>query len=162
MLELEVLGIHGDGQSAPVVLLRHQERILPIVVGMPEADAIHAALTHRDLGRPMTHDLMCNVLAGLRGELKSIHIYKLEHDTFYAYLMIEQKAITGEIEQVLRIDARPSDSIAIALRVNAPIFAASEVMEKAGQDISVLAGQDDDEDEGENEGDGEPTGEFET
>ncbi|HOE66734.1 MAG TPA: bifunctional nuclease family protein [Candidatus Hydrogenedentes bacterium] len=145
MIELEVLGIHSDGQSAPLVLLRHEERLLPIVVGFAEADAIHAALTHRDLGRPMTHDLICNILAGLQGVLRSVTIYKLENDTFYAYLSIEQVSGDGDTQEVLRVDARPSDSIAIALRVEAPIFVAEEVLEKAGQDISTLGTQEDDE-----------------
>jgi len=148
MVELEVLGIHSDGQSSPMVLLRHEERVLPILVGFPEADAILAALTKRDFGRPMTHDLICNLLAGLRGQLKSVTIYKLEGNTFYAYLNIEQLDVNGQVEEVLRVDSRPSDSIAIALRVGAPIFAAEEVM-RVSQDISVTGLADDEGESGE-------------
>ena len=149
MVELEVLGVSSESKFQPVVLLRSEDRVLPIVVGLPEADAIVAALTDRNIGRPMTHDLICNLLAGLRGELKSVTIYKLEDATFYAHLNIEQQDDSGEPMQVLRVDSRPSDGIAIACRVNAPIYASPEVMDQASQDISVLNPPDEDEEEDE-------------
>lgn len=139
LVPLEVLGVSSDGRFSPMVLLRHEDRVLPILVGIAEADAIHAALTHRDLGRPMTHDLICNILAGLRGHLQSVVIYKLENDTFFAHLNIEQQGADNQIEQVLRIDSRPSDGIAIACRVNCPIYAAQEVMDMASTDWSSLS-----------------------
>jgi len=142
MVKLTVLGVSAENHNLPVVVLRDDDRLLPIVVGPAEADAIHAALRHRNLGRPMTHDLICNVLAGLRGELRSVTIYKLENDTFYAHLNVEQMSNSGQVEQVLKIDSRPSDGIAIALRVGAPIFAAPEVMDAAGQDLSILSAPD--------------------
>lgn len=138
LVPLELLGITSDGKFSPVVLLKHEDRVLPIMIGMAEADAIHAGLTHRDLGRPMTHDLICNILAGLRGNVKSVVIYKLENDTFFAHLNIEQQNPNGDVEQVLRIDSRPSDGIAIACRVNCPIYAAQEVMDAASTDWSSL------------------------
>lgn len=148
MVELEVLGVSSDGQHQPLVLLRHEDRVLPIMIGFPEADSITLALMGQSVGRPLTHDLICNLLAGLRGELKSVVIYKLENDTFYAHLNIEQKSTDGKVEQVLRVDSRPSDGIAIACRLRTPIFAAEEVMNQAGQDISILAqGEDADESE---------------
>ncbi|MCP4642932.1 MAG: bifunctional nuclease family protein, partial [bacterium] len=103
MVPVEILGVSRDGQYQPVVILRHEDRVLLILVGPSEAEAIHLALIEKDLGRPMTHDLICNLLAGLRGELQSVNIYKLENDTFYAYLNIEQKNPAGEVEQVLRV-----------------------------------------------------------
>ncbi len=147
MIKLEVLGVSSDGHHQPVVILRNEERVLPMVVGIAEADAIHAALIHRDIGRPMTHDLICNILVGLGGELQSIVIYKLENDVFYAHLNIERKSATGQVEQVIRIDSRPSDGIAIATRLSAPIYAAQEVMDQAGQDVSILGGAEEEEDE---------------
>jgi len=148
MIPLEILGIVQDGHSHPVVILRNEDRFLPIVVGLAEADAIQAALVQRDLGRPMTHDLICNLLAGLRGEIKSVVIYKLENETFYAHLNIEQKNASGGIEQVLRVDSRPSDGIAIAARLNTPIMAAEEVINEASRDIALLnMGEEPDEDE---------------
>lgn len=150
MLELELMGVTLDAQHQAFVFLRHGERFLPIVVGLAEADAIHAGIVHRDLGRPMTHDLICNLLAGLHGELKSVNIYKLENETFYAHLNIEQKGDDGQVEQVLRVDSRPSDGIAIACRVGCPIFAAEDVMDQAGQDLSILTAAEEDS-EGEHE-----------
>lgn len=137
MIEVEVLGV-SDGPSHPVVLLRHEDRVLPIVVGIPEAQAIQVGLMEEKLGRPMTHDLVCNLMAGLRAELQSITIYKLENDTFFAHLNINQKSLTGETEQILRIDSRPSDSIAIAVRTHCPIFVAEEVMDAAAQDVGIV------------------------
>jgi hypothetical protein len=150
MLRLEVLGLSSDGSIANMVLLRHEDRFLPILVGPAEGDAILNALIHRDIGRPMTHDLICNILAGLRGVLQSIVIYKLERDTFYAHLNIEQRSPDGQVEQVIRVDSRPSDGIAIAVRVDAPIYTTEEVMDRAGKDMSYLEnveGVDEDEDD---------------
>ena len=138
MLKLEVMGVSMDSHHQPVVLLRHEDRVLPIVVGMFEAEAIHAGLVNKDYGRPMTHDLIRNLLAGLRGTVQSVTIYKLENETFYAHVNIEQKSATGQVEQVLRVDSRPSDGIAIACRTEAPIFATQAVMDMASQDISIL------------------------
>ena len=149
MIKLEVLGVSSDGHHQPVVILRNEDRVLPMVVGIAEADAIHAALIQRDIGRPMTHDLICNILAGLGGALDSVAIYKLENDVFYAHLNIERKGPNGQVEQVLRVDSRPSDGIAIATRLQAPIYAAQEVMDQAGQDVSILGGGEDEEEDDE-------------
>jgi len=146
MVEVEVLGVH-DGASHPVVLLRHEERVLPIVVGIPEAQAIQVGLMEQKLGRPMTHDLVCNILAGLRGELEAVSIYKLENDTFYAHLNVNQTSVSGDVEQVLRIDARPSDGIAIAVRKRCPILVAEEVMDTAAQDVGILEPEDDEDED---------------
>jgi hypothetical protein len=147
MVPMEVLGVSLDGRY-PVVVLKHEDRLLPIVVGMPEADAIHGALTERNLGRPMTHDLICNLLVGLRGELRSVTIYKIENHTFYAHLNIHQESVGNQVDQVLKVDSRPSDGIAIAVRLNAPIFASEEVMEAASEDESILRQPDEDDDSG--------------
>ena len=162
MVPLEVLGIVQETRGHPVIILRHEDRFLPIVVGLAEAEAIQAGLMKRDLGRPMTHDLVCNLLAGLRGEIQSIVVYKLENETFYAHLNIEQKSAEGTVEQVLRVDTRPSDGIAIASRLNTPIFASEQVMDEASRDISLLNIEeeesedpdvDEDEDDEDDEGD---------
>jgi hypothetical protein len=160
LVPLEVMGISSDGKFSPVLLLRHEDRLLPIFVGIAEADAILAALENRKLGRPMTHDLIVNLLAGLRGELQSIVIYKLEDDTFYAHLNVEQKSGDDSVEQVLRIDARPSDSVAVACRVGCPIFAAQEVMDQASADWSIFKSEDDAGDDEPGGADDEGTGDF--
>lgn len=144
MLELEVLGVsQADEHQYPVVLLRHDTRILPILVGVPEASAIQIGLLREKTPRPMTHDLVCNILAGLRAELRSVTIYRLHNDTFFAHLNVEQKNAQGHVEQVLKIDTRPSDGIAIAVRTGCPIFAAEEVMDMASQDASIIAPSED-------------------
>jgi bifunctional DNase/RNase len=101
---------------------------------------------NKDYGRPMTHDLIRNLLAGLRGTVQSVTIYKLENETFYAHVNIEQKSSSGQVEQVLRVDSRPSDGIAIACRTEAPIFATEVVMDAASQDISILGGSEEGDD----------------
>lgn len=148
MVPLEVLGVSQTDKSGfPVVLLRDGNRVLPILVGIPEASAIQIVLMGETPPRPLTHDLICNLLAGLRGHLHSVTIYKLENDIFFAHLNIEQRSGTGQVEQMLRVDSRPSDGIAIAVRMQCPIFAAEEVMDAAAQDASLLASTDDDEEE---------------
>ena len=148
MLEVEVLGVN-EGPNHPVVLLRHEDRVLPIVVGIPEAHAIQVGVLNEKMGRPMTHDLVCNLLAGLRGSLQSVTIYKLENDTFFAHLNVEQTSDGGQIEQIIRIDSRPSDGIAIAVREKCPIFVAPEVMDGAAQDLSVLSPPEEEDEEDE-------------
>ena len=137
MIEVEILGIRHTPNHY-VVSLRHEDRVLPIVVGAPEAQAIYLELHGEKLGRPMTHDLFCNVLVGLRAELESVTIYKLEHDVFFAHLNVQQQSPSGEMEQLLRIDSRPSDGIAIAVRRQSPIYVAEEVMESAAQYVDSL------------------------
>jgi len=157
MVELEVVGVIPSSEpDLVVVYLRHENRVLPILVGLAEASAIHRELMGLKPPRPMTHDLICNLLAGLGGNLQSVTIYKLEDSTFFAHLNIEQLSRTGQVEQVLRVDSRPSDGIAIAVRAQCPIYAAEEVMEMAGQDASQLLSAEEDEDE---DGDGGEEGE---
>ena len=150
MIPLEVMGVsQPEKDGFPFVVLRHENRILPILVGMPEAGAIQIVLMGKTPPRPLTHDLIGNLLAGLRAELKSVVIYKLEHDIFFAHLNIEQRSPTGQVEQVLRVDSRPSDGIAIAVRMGCPIYAVEEVMDAAGQEGPSMD---------EPEGDGEEPG----
>jgi len=147
MVPLEVLGVsQADRSGFPFVLLRNESRVLPILVGPHEASAIQIVLMGETPPRPLTHDLICNLLAGLRGQLQSVNIYKLENDIFYAHLNIEQRSSLGQVEQVLRVDSRPSDGIAIAVRMQCPIFAAEEVMDAAAQDASILSSAEEEED----------------
>ena len=149
MIEVEILGV-SDGPQHPVVLLRNKDRILPIVVGIPEAHAIQVGILGEKLGRPMTHDLICNILAGFHGTVHSLCIYKLENDTFFAHLNVHQLAENGDLLQVLRIDARPSDGLAVAVRQKCPIFVATSVMDKAAKDVEIP--DDDDLDDGDSWG----------
>lgn len=139
MLEVQILGVtRFEPAQYPMVILRHESQVLFISIGPYEAAAISWGLDHEKPIRPMTHDLVLNILAGLRGELKSVTVYNLENQTFFAYLTVEQRDTNGQVEQVLRIDTRPSDGIAVAVRAGCPVFVAEEVMAQAGQHVSVL------------------------
>lgn len=114
--------------SERVVLLREngQERQLPIFIHATEADAIAAELKNYDPPRPLTHDLLKNAVAALGGELQYVLVNDLRDNIFYAVLHIEQD------ERTIDVDARPSDSIALAVRARCPIYVAEHVMDAAG------------------------------
>ena len=111
-----------------LILLREigQERQLPIYIGIPEAEAISLELRGYKHARPLTHDLLTNCIAALGGELQYVYINQLRDDVFHAVLHIIQDG--REID----IDSRSSDSIAIAVRAQVPIYVADEVMDQAG------------------------------
>jgi len=127
--EVEVRGIYiaetPEG-SSPVVILQNKELVLPIYIGVSEAMAIHSALENEIPPRPMTHDLFISVLEGLNASLQKIIIDDLEDGIFYARLILK----CGD--SLREFDARPSDSIALALRANASILVSRSVMERAG------------------------------
>ncbi len=133
MIEVRVEGILLDNvNNSPVVLLREidGDRVLPIFIGPLEASAIAYALEKTKFPRPLTLDLMRLLVEGLSGRIRRVIISKLENETFFAELVIEADG------RVLTIDARPSDSVGLALRAESPIYVAEEVMEKAGQWIT--------------------------
>ena len=111
-----------------VVLLREfeQDRQLPIFIHATEADAIAAELKGFKPPRPLTHDLLKNCLSALGGELEYVLISDLRDNIFYAVLHVEQDG------HAIDVDARPSDSIALAVRARVPIFVAEKVMDAAG------------------------------
>ncbi|MEO0078070.1 MAG: bifunctional nuclease family protein, partial [candidate division WOR-3 bacterium] len=130
MIEVRVEGLLLDNvNNSPVVLLREidGDRVLPIFIGPLEASAIAYALEKTQFPRPLTLDLMRRIVASLNGRLCRVIITKIEHDTFFAELIVE----CGD--RVVSIDARPSDSVGLALRAEVPIYVAEEVMDKAGQ-----------------------------
>jgi len=112
--------------NSPVVVLREVggERTLPIWIGTNEANAIAMELQGVRPERPMTHDLLKHLIGGLGGELRRVHITDLREDTYFAELLI----VRGEA--VVQVDARPSDSIALALRCNAPIFTTDALLDR--------------------------------
>ncbi len=114
--------------STPVVILKETdgERTLPIWIGAAEAAAIAIELRGDKPARPMTHDLLKNLLQGLGGDLKRVHIAGLKDNTYIAQLVVFRG---GEI---FELDARPSDSIALALRTRSPIFAHEDLLDKEG------------------------------
>lgn len=131
MKEVELFGLreHAAMGGIPVLLLKEMdedERILPIFIGKPEALSIALALEGVHTSRPMTHDLVKDILAETTLELLRVDIIDLEDRTFFAELEFVSK------DKEVRVSARPSDAIALAVRCNAPIFAAEKVLEEAG------------------------------
>jgi hypothetical protein len=117
------LGLDSATNSFVVILQeREGERILPIWIGRPEAESIAAQLNGVRRERPMTHDLARALIAALGGSLQSVRITRVEEGTFFA-----QMHLARDGEQII-VDARPSDSIAIALRFEAPILASDDLL----------------------------------
>lgn len=129
MVEMELVGVRVELPSnTPIVLLREtegQHRVLPIFIGGPEATAIAFALDGVVTPRPMTHDLMKDVIEALGSQLERIVVTSLSAGTFFAELHL--KAASG----LTQVSARPSDAIALAVRVGAPIFAEEAVVDEA-------------------------------
>jgi bifunctional DNase/RNase len=111
-----------------VVILREKtaDRYLPIWIGPAEADAIAAKLQGVKLERPLTHDLLRSTIEALGAKVNSITVYDLKNDVFYAKIMLSVDG--GQIE----VDSRPSDALALAVRVEVPIYVDESVMDKAG------------------------------
>ncbi len=111
------------------VLLKgvNDERTLPIIIGGAESQAIALCINKVQVPRPLTHDLLKNVLDFLECRLMRVEVCALREGTFYAKLVLERDG------RRMELDARPSDSIALALRANAPIYVAREVMDEAGR-----------------------------
>ena len=128
MQQMAVYGVSFDlvGKQ-PIVLLKTVEgnRFLPIWIGHPEAAAILMKLQNAATPRPMTHDLVTEILLQLDAQVVSVAVTELRESTFYAQVTIRQDG--SEIE----VDSRPSDAIALAVRAEAPIFVADEVIEES-------------------------------
>jgi bifunctional DNase/RNase len=113
-----------DRTDTPVVILQELSgsRILPIWIGRGEARAIAMELASQKFQRPLTHDLLKTVIEGLGAKIRKVCIEDLKNNTFYAKIFIEKD------DEIVGIDARPSDSIALALRAKSPIFLAEELL----------------------------------
>jgi len=143
--EMELVGVRVDMPSnTPVMLLRELEgerRLLAIMIGGPEAQAIAFALDGVETRRPLTHDLITLLLDELDVQLDRIVISALRDDVFYADLHLQ----VGDEDRV--VSARPSDAMAIAVRVGSPVFADEAVLAEAGyHDVADEAEVDDEED----------------
>jgi len=125
-MKVQVVGL-DQISMLPVVILTDvmEEKFLPLVIGPAEANAISLALEEVEPPRPMTHDLMLSVVATLGGSVDKVVITDLVEETYYAQVFVKTE------EKEHQIDARPSDSIALALRCDAPIFVEQKVAEKA-------------------------------
>jgi len=120
-----------------VVILKEKasERYLPIWIGPAEADAIAVKLQEYQVPRPLTHDLLGNIIGALGAAVSSIIVCDLRNDTFFAKIVL---SVDGK---QVEIDSRPSDAIALAVRVKVPIFAEETVLEKAGIIIDPETGK---------------------
>jgi uncharacterized protein len=128
MIEVKVQSLGLDQASqTPVVILQEVdgERVLPIWIGPGEASAIAMQLADMKFSRPLTHDLLVAAVRGLGGRLKRVVISRVTDSTYYAELVIHRDG------EVIKVDARPSDSIAVALRSEARIFANDTLLERA-------------------------------
>lgn len=127
--QMQVHGINLDMlTNQPVIILKDMEakRYLPIWIGQFEATAILMELQGIESARPLTHDLLKTVISNFNATLEKVVIDDIEDGTFYAKLYFKQNG-----KELLKIDARPSDAIALAVRMKAPIFALDKVVDKA-------------------------------
>lgn len=119
--------IMHENKHDQIIILKEKngEKQLPIIIGIAEAAAIKMKISNIHPPRPMTHDLLKDIIEGMGARLDKVIINKLEGNTFYARLILSL-----DHTKTIDIDARPSDSIALALRSHAPIFVEEEVFEK--------------------------------
>ncbi|WP_018256219.1 bifunctional nuclease family protein [Halomicrobium katesii] len=125
------IGVGEEGPGAPVVLLRAREEVIPIFVSSDQAQSMQLALDGEPFERPLTHDLMVEMVAEFGAAIDRVRIDDLADGTFYAKIDTEQYLDDRRKEMVF--DARPSDGIAIALRVDCPLIVSDEVVDEAGQ-----------------------------
>ena len=127
-IEMTIKGLMVDPiTNMPIIILRDKagDRVLPIWVGIFEANAIALQMENITTPRPMTHDLLRNVISDLKASVQKVVVSDLRENTFYALIYV---AVNGD---TLAIDARPSDAIALALRTRAPIFVEEAVIDSA-------------------------------
>jgi len=133
MVEMELVGVRVElPTNTPIVLLRETEgdcRMLPIFIGAPEATAIAFALEQVPTPRPMTHDLLKNLLDEVGVTLERVVVTDLQDSTFFAELHLEQGG------QKYQLSSRPSDAIALAVRTGSPIFAEESVLDEVGYTV---------------------------
>ena len=135
LIQMEVSKIRIDerrGEQVVVLKERGGNRFLPIIIGISEVTAIKMKISGIQPPRPLTHDLLKDTIAQLGATLQRVIITKLEFNTFFAKLILQTKE--GELREV---DARPSDSIAVALRSEAPIFVAEEVLNQVASSYGL-------------------------
>lgn len=129
MVEVKIVGLAVDeNNQSPVLLLKSKESdvVLPIWIGAMEAMSISLALNKVDFHRPMTHDLTLNIIRELGASIAAVEVTSIKEGTFYAEIL----AMKGE--ETLRIDSRPSDAVALGVRVECPILVAEDVLAEAG------------------------------
>jgi bifunctional DNase/RNase len=127
-IEMKIRGLMMDPMTnMPIVILKEAtgDVILPIWVGVPEANAIALEIEKVVTPRPMTHDLLKNVLVGLDTIVRKVVVTNIKDDTFYALIWLERNGT------LISVDSRPSDALALALRIDCPIFVEDEVLKSS-------------------------------
>src|SRR6478609_10638384 len=127
-VEMRIRGLLMDPvNNTPIVILKdtNSDTVLPIWVGVFEANAIQLEIERVSTPRPMTHDLIKNVLAGLDAHVHKVVVTELKEDTFYAVIWLQRDG------RVISVDSRPSDALALALRMDCPIFVDEEVLKNS-------------------------------
>ncbi len=130
VVEVKINGLAVDANAkSHVVILKEKdgERVLPIWIGPAEAQAIARELAGQRFQRPLTHDLLANIVEGLKAKVTRVVIAELKDNTFFAQLLIDRDG------EAVVIDARPSDSIAVALRCGADIFVNEKLLNEPGE-----------------------------
>ena len=141
MIEMKVMGIALDTRTgSPIVVLHDKDnrRALPIWIGSAEASSIIRKIENLEVSRPMTHDLIINIVEKTGYKITKVEINDVEKETYFANIFLENN--NGD---VLEIDSRPSDAIAVAIRVNAPIYVTSNVL--ASGSVSTNSARDEQE-----------------
>jgi hypothetical protein len=127
-VEMKIRGLMMDPvTNMPIVILKDigSDTVLPIWVGVYEANAIALEIEKVTTPRPMTHDLIKNVLVGLESQVRKVVVTELREDTFFAVIWVERDG------RIISIDSRPSDALALALRVDCPIFVEDDVLKSS-------------------------------
>jgi len=135
-VEMKIRGLVMDPMTnMPIVLLKDaaSDTVLPIWVGIYEANAIALEIEKVSTPRPMTHDLLKNLLIGLESTVRKVVVTELRDDTFFAVIWIERDG------QIISIDSRPSDALALALRMDCPIYVEEDVLKNSKQATSAVS-----------------------
>ena len=143
MIDVELLGVHQVIQNAPVIVLRERDglrRLLPIYIGDPEARSIQLAVEGVEPQRPLTHDLILDLLGALGTDIDEILITDVIDGVFHAQLVLRTRG------GAVNVSCRPSDAVAVAVRCGARIRCAESVMDIAGREATSMSIQDDDSD----------------
>lgn len=128
MVEVEIFGLALDEKSkSPILVLKDEnQRALPIWIGAMEAMAISMAINEVPFPRPMTHDLLLNTIHAMGGTISRVEVTDIEQGTFFAEIIVSTE------DNFRRIDCRPSDAIALAVRAKCPIYVGDDVIAEAG------------------------------
>ncbi len=135
------VGVGDEGRGLPVVILEARDRLVPIFISADQAQSMQLAMEGEPFERPLTHDLFVEMVAEFGAAIDRVRIDDLSDGTFYAKIDMEQYH-GGERKQAV-FDARPSDGIALALRVDCPLIITDEVIDEAGQPPDAFDATDD-------------------